>query len=407
MAIEYRALAPEQWDHFFDRVERGFGGPADPRPHREQWHRVFEFGRTTTAWDGEELIGTAGAFTFRLTVPGGSAVGTAGVTMVTVQPTHRRRGVLTAMMRRQLDDFRERGEPVAVLTASEPAIYGRFGYGIGTRQLRASIDTSRVSFFAPEGADAVRMRLVDPAQARERCEEIYAELVPGRAGMLVRQPGWDTQALVPPSQPGSGPLLCVLAERDGRVRGYARYSVTPSWSPAGADGTIHLRDIEALDPVVYAALWRYLAGIDLSTQISVHNRPIDDAVQHLVSDIRRCNLSFRDGLHVRLVDVGEALAARTYTVPVEVVFDVEDPFCPWNSGRWKLVGDAKGASCERSAEPADLALDVRELGAVYLGGLSLRAMGAAGLVRELREGALAATSAAFLTDPAPWLPHGF
>jgi predicted acetyltransferase len=159
--------------------------------------------------------------------------------------------------------------------------------------------------------------------------------------------------------------------------------------------------------VTYAALWDFLTSIDLTSKLTFNNRPADDPVQHLVSDIRRCLFGFRDGLHVRLVDVAAALAARTYSAPVDVVLDVEDAFCPWNTGRWRLTGDPKGASCERTAEPAELTLSVRDLGVAYLGGYGLPALAAAGLVRELRPGALAEASTAFRSGLEPWLPHGF
>jgi predicted acetyltransferase len=406
MTIELRTLQPEQWDLFFDRISRAFHNPHDPDEVRERWRRVTECERTLTAWDGDELIGTTGSYSFGITVPGGREVATAGVTMVTVQPTHRRRGVLTSMMRRQLDDVRGRGEPIAALTASEPAIYGRFGYGIATWELHGSVDTARVVLTAPEGADEVRLRLVAPPDALDSCEAVYRGLVSGRPGMLARRPGWDLAPLTdPPStREGAGPLVCVLAEAGGSVRGYARYSITPH---PGANDTVNVRDIAALDPATYAALWRFLTSIDLVAQVAFDNLPTDDPLLHLVSDPRRCALTTRDSLHLRLVDVGAALGARTYTAPVDTVLDVADAFCPWNSGRWRLTGDAEGATCERTDRPADLALDVKELGAAYLGGTTLRAMAGAGLVRELAPGALAAASTAFSTDRAPWLPHGF
>ncbi|MCL2734488.1 MAG: GNAT family N-acetyltransferase [Actinomycetia bacterium] len=406
---DVRVLQADQWELFFDRLERGFGGPPDPVEERALWRRIVDFDRMVAAWDGEELVGTAGAFSFRMTLPGGAAADVPGVTMVSVQPTHRRRGVLTAMMRHQLDDFRDRGEPFAVLTASEPAIYGRFGYGIASRQMRGTVDTTRVSFHAPEGTDRVRFRLVPPAEAVEVCEAIYAQTVPQRPGMLARRPGWEQEPVLdPPSaRDGAGELLCVLAEVDGEVRGYARYATQPVWSHRGPDGTVRLRDLEALDPVTCAALWRYLSGVDLMSRITFWNRPLDDALLQLVSDIRRCDLGFRDGLHLRLVDLPAALSARTYAAPVDVVLDVEDAFCPWNSGRWRLTGDPKGADCVRTADSAELSLSVKELGAAYLGGPSLRSMAGAGLVRELRPGALAAASAAFRSDAEPWLPHRF
>ncbi|GGX50841.1 GNAT family N-acetyltransferase [Streptomyces minutiscleroticus] len=411
MTTELRVLEPAEFDHWYARLELAFGGVAEAPEERALWQELTEHGRSLGVWDGDECVGTAGAFTFRLSVPGGAAVPAAGVTMVSVAATHRRRGVLRSMMRRQLDDVRSWGEPLAVLTASEPAIYGRFGYGIATQQLHARIDTARVSLAVPQGTDDVRLRFAEPGApgVRDACEAVYARLVPGRPGMLVRRPGWERLPVLDPesARKGSSPLQCVLAERDGEVVGYARYFNRPEWDESGAKGTIALRDLEALDPAAYAALWRMLFDIDLTSAVETYNRPVDDAWQHLVSDIRRCQVGVRDSLHVRLVDVGAALEARTYQAPVDVVFEVQDAFCPWNEGRWRLTGDAKGASCERTADPADLSLSVRELGAAYLGGASLTSLAAAGRVRELRQGALAEAALGFSSTVAPWLPHGF
>ncbi|MCM2428398.1 GNAT family N-acetyltransferase [Streptomyces sp. RKAG337] len=410
MTTELRVLDAGQWDDWYGKLERAFGGPAESREERALWRELTDCERSLAAWDGDEIAGTAGAFSFRLSVPGGALVPAAGVTMVSVQPTHRRRGVLTSMMRRQLDDVRAAGEPLAVLTASEPAIYGRFGYGQATDQMRLEIDTNRVRLNLPAGTDRVRLRIVAPTAAREACEAVYAQRVAVRPGMLARQPGWDRLPLLDPkgNRDGAGELLCVLAEVDGEVRGYARYAVRPIWSPAtGPDGTVLLRDVEALDPVAYAALWNFLFGLDLTSSVRIRNRPADDPVLHLVSDVRRSGIGLRDGLFVRTVDVAAALEARTYAAPVDVVLDVEDAFCPWNAGRWRLAGDAKGATCARTGDSADLALSARELGAAYLGGFSLSALAAAGRIKELRPGALAEASAAFASDVKPWLPHGF
>ncbi|GAA1895720.1 GNAT family N-acetyltransferase [Streptantibioticus ferralitis] len=409
MTVELRVLEPEQWDGWYGQLERAFGGVAEDPEERALWRDLTEYERSIGAWDGGEVVGTAGAFSFRLSVPGGALVAAAGVTMVSVRTTHRRRGVLTSMMRRQLDDIRRLGEPLAVLTASEPPIYGRFGYGLGTGQLRMEIDTDRVRLAAPEGAAGVRLRLVSPRAGSAACEAVYARRVAGRPGMLERRPGWERLPLLdPPSERhGAGELQCVLAERDGEVAGYARYAVKPDWDGSGPKGSVLLQGVEALDPAAYAVLWRYLFDVDLTSTLKTYNRPVDDPVLHLVSDIRRCKLSPRDGMFVRLVDVGAALAARTYATPVDVVLDVEDAFCPWNEGRWRLSGDAKGACCERTTDPADLALSVRELGSAYLGGFGLASLAGAGRVRELRPGAVAEAGTAFGNDLAPWLPHGF
>ncbi|MCX4693348.1 GNAT family N-acetyltransferase [Streptomyces sp. NBC_01408] len=414
MALEMRVLRSDEWDVWFDQLELAFGGVSESPPWRELYRSLTEPERSLGVWDGTECVGSASAFSFRLSVPGGAVVPAAGVTMVGVAPTHRRRGVLSSLMRRQLDDVRAGGEPLAVLTASDPAIYGRFGYGTATYALSVEVDTARVRLAVPPGTDEVRLRLVDPQQALADCERVYAELVTRRPGMPARQPGWERSAVTDPPEDreGASPLKCVVAERaDGGVAGYARYRVKPDWDPAGAAGKVEVADLDALDPAATAALWRYLFSIDLTWTVRARKRPVDDPLLHLVSDVRRSRPTTRDALHVRLVDLPAALEARTYGTAVDVVLEVEDAFCPWNAGRWRLTAgagaDAGKVSCTRTGEPAELALSVRELGAAYLGGTALTSLAAAGRVRELRPGALTEASRAFAGDVAPWLPHGF
>ncbi|MFC9845162.1 GNAT family N-acetyltransferase [Streptomyces sp. NPDC060223] len=409
MTTDVRVLRQTEWDAWYDNLVRAFGGVPEPSEERALDNALTEYDRSIGIWDGDQVVGTAGAFSFRVTVPGGASVPAAGITMVSVAATHRRRGLLRSMMRRQLDDIRGWGEPLAVLTASEPAIYGRFGYGIATEQLNAEIDTSRVRLSVPPGTDDVRLRYAAPADVLDACEAVYARLVPGRPGMLARQPGWERIQVLDPEEHrhGASPLQCVVAERDDEVVGYARFRVKSEYGHSGHDDVVRLEDLEGLDLAARAALWRFLFDLDLASSLHTRGRPVDEDWQYLVSDIRRCNLKLKDALHLRLVEVGAALEARTYQTPVDLVFEVEDAFCPWNEGRWRLSGDAKGASCVRTEDPADLALSVRELGAAYLGGVSLASLGAAGRVRELRQGALAEASVAFSSTVAPWLPHGF
>lgn len=414
MTTDLRVLTPADWDRWYQVLELAFGGVQDTAEERGLWRELAEHERFLGAWDDDECVGTAGAFSFGLTVPGGARVPAAGITMVSVTPTHRRRGLLTSMMRRQLDDVRSWGEPLAVLTASEPAIYGRFGYGAATQDLYAEIDTNRVTLAPPAAsgtAGGVRLRQVtphDPA-VRDACEAVYAAQVPARPGMVARGTGWEKLPLVDARAvtDGMSPLLCVLAERDGEVVGFTLYRVKPEWDRTGPSGSVQLRELYAHDREAYATLWRFLFDIDLTSTLVARNRPVDDPFQHLVSDVRRCALRVRDALYVRLVDVGAALEARTYQAPVDVVFEVEDAFCPWNEGRWRLTGDAKGASCVRTADQPDLALSVRELASAYLGGVSLTSLAGAGRVSEVRGGALTEASVAFGSDVAPWLPHGF
>jgi predicted acetyltransferase len=406
---ELRVLRQDEWSQWYETLIRAFSGVPESAEEKALYASLTQADRSIGLWERKRCVGTAGAFGFRMTVPGGAEVPAAGVTMVSVAATHRRRGLLTAMMRRQLDDVRSWGEPLAVLTASEPGIYGRFGYGAATYQISAEIDTDRVRLSVPDGTDDVRLEYAAPAEVLDACEAVYARLVPGRPGMLARRPGWERVGLLDPEskREGASPLQCVVARRDGEVTGYARFRVRPAWGDEGPRGTVALSELAGLDPATRAALWRFLFGIDLTSTLAVRGRPVDEEWQYQVSDIRRCRPAVRDALYVRLVDVAAALTARTYLAPVDVVLEVEDAFCPWNAGRWRLSGDAKGATCERTSDAADLALSARELGAAYLGGVSLGSLAAAGRVREVRPGALAEASVGFGSDVAPWLPHGF
>jgi predicted acetyltransferase len=409
MTIELATLAAPQWDTWYEGLEWAFGGLPESPEERGLWRDLTELDRSMAAWDRERMVGSLTAFSLALSVPGGSVVPAAGVSMVSVAPTHRRRGLLRTMMRRALEDYRDTGEPLAVLTASEPGIYGRFGYGVASQMLTAEIDLHRTNLAMPPGVDDIELRVADPAAEAERCEELYARLVPTRPGMLRRRTGWERLPLLDPPQErgGASPRRCVLAERDGELLGYARYALKPEWDAAGPKGTVIVRDLDAAEPAAYAALLRFLSGIDLMATLSLRNRPVDDPFLHLVSDVRRCRLGVQDRLHLRPVHVGAALAARAYATEVDVVLGVSDAFCPWNEGRWRLSGSRKGATCERTEDAADVELTVRALGAAYLGGASLLSLAGAGLVREVRPGALTAVATAFGNPVAPWLPHGF
>ncbi|WHM38730.1 GNAT family N-acetyltransferase [Streptomyces sp. BPTC-684] len=411
MTVDVRALDPADFDQWYGAVDRAFGGvPEDPELE-QFWRTVIDPARCLAVYEGPTVVGTTQTFALPVSVPGGGFVPTGALSAVSVAATHRRRGILTSMIRRQLDVLREEGVPLAVLTASEPGIYGRYGFGLATQQMSLEIDSSRVRVEVPEGGDDVTLRYAPSfAEAAEACEAVYARSIGTRAGMFLRTPGWERHALIDPPgfRDGGSPAQCVLASRgDGEVVGYVRFHTKPVWDAAGPKGVVTLRDICADDPAVYGALWRFLCDIDLTSTVKAGNRPVDDPLLHLVSDVRRCGVRVRDGLYVRLVDVGSGLSSRSYSSPVDVVFDVSDSFCGWNAGRWRLSGDGKGAVCSRTADRADVALSARDLGAVFLGGVSLSALASAGRVRELREGALTEATTAFATPLAPWLPHGF
>ncbi|MFE2240876.1 GNAT family N-acetyltransferase, partial [Streptomyces virginiae] len=225
MDLEMRVLQQAEWDVWFDHLELAFGGVAEPPEGRTLFRALTEPDRALGVWQGETCVGSAAAFSFRLSVPGGALVPTAAVSFVGVAPTHRRRGVLGSLMRRQLDDVRAAGEPLAVLTASDPAIYGRFGYGLASYSMSLEIDTTRVRLEVPPGTDEVRLRLADPEESLAACERVYAGLVTRRPGAPARQPGWERMAVTdPPGERGGGlsPLRLVVGRGGGTGGGGTR-----------------------------------------------------------------------------------------------------------------------------------------------------------------------------------------
>jgi predicted acetyltransferase len=393
--------------HWADAVEtdgHAFGSTM-PTEVTDLERGLMEPGRSIGAFDGPRPVGIATAYSFDLTVPGGGAPA-AGVSWVGVLPTHRRRGVLRSLMTHLLDDLHGRGrEPLAVLWASEPQIYGRFGYGLATRAYSLAVPRSADALRPDAPTDPrVRLRLV-PADDWELTAGVYDQVAGARPGMLGRDEPWWQRAVrdVPSMREGRSELRCVVAEDEDGVRGYARYATKPDWSPGQPTGTVHVREVIATDPAARAALYRYLFDLDLMGSTDLWNVPVDDPVLYWLQNLRAASPSWKDALYVRLVEVASALTARRYASPVEVVLEISDPLCSWNDGRWRLVAD-DGVRCERTEREADLAMSVTELGAAYLGGTPLADLAMAGRVEERTKGSLRTTSAAFMTSPAPWCP---
>lgn len=406
--LPIRAIEPAELDAFSAATERAFSGHGG-EDEREIDRRIFEYERTLAAYDGDAIVATAGAFSLEMTVPGGPAP-VAGVTVVGVVPTHRRRGLLTGLMTRQLGDLREQGrEPVAALWASEPAIYGRFGYGLACQHLSVTVRRGWNRFLPSAPAETGRLVLDEPAKVRADLGRVFDAVRRARPGHFARSPGfWDMRLFDPERRRnGAGPLTCVVHEGPDGVDGYALYAAKQHWDDGGPEGTISVREVTATNPVAHAGLWRFLCDIDLMASVTGWTAT-DDPLLHLLTDPRRATPVVKDNLWVRVVDVGRALTGRGYAAPVDVVIDVADTGCPWNAGRWRLAADAAGATCDRTSEGADLALTGTELGAVYLGGTTLAALAAAGRVTELRRGALEPASMALASaGRAPYCPQIF
>ena len=406
MDIEIGPLGADRFDEAIGVLSTAFG--HEPRPWEVEHERpLWEADRSLGAFDGGDLVGVASAQTREVTVPG-ATVPLAAVVGVGVLPTHRRRGVLTALMRRQLEDIRAREEAVAALWASEGAIYQRYGYGLGTLTVHFRIDRRHVSFLRdPRSRGAVR--LVDPETAAGAFPPIYDRVREGRPGMLDRPEGWWRYLLSDPEQEreGFGAYFHAVYESPEGHDGYARYRLKPQWSAQGADHLLEIEELMAATPEAYEALWRYCLDIDLVGRIEGWKRPVDEPLPFMLAEPRRLVLEVRDGIWVRLVDLPRALAGRRYAAPGAVTVDVRDGFCPWNEGTYLLEGGPEEAACTPTDADAELVVDAADLGAAFLGGVSLATLLRAGRVQEARPGAVARADAMLRWDPAPWSPHVF
>jgi predicted acetyltransferase len=374
-----------------------------PDDDRERDRLVFEPARNLLVVDGETIVGNAGVYTREMTVPGGVTVPAAHVTMVGVSPTYRRRGALTRLMGRQLRDVRAVGEPLAALWASEGRIYQRYGYGLASTKLAFEIDGREVRLSERTSAAGVRLRDAAAADARKELAQVYERVRLTRPGWSSRDERWWEWNLEDPAsrRHGATPKRALLAEgRDG-VDGYALWRTKSSWRPTGPEGETQVAELVAATPDAYAALWRFLLSVDLTRAVRYGYAATDEPLVHLVNEPRRLGARYGDALWVRLVDVPDALAARRYAAPVDVVLEVNDALLPDNAGRWRLRAAGDDVTCTLSADPADLVCDVADLGAAYLGGVSLAALAAGGRVVERHPGALAAASAAFGWHRAP------
>jgi predicted acetyltransferase len=349
-----------------------------------------------------------------MTVPG-AALPVAGVTAVSVLPSHRRRGVLRSLMRRQLAALAARGaEPVAVLWASETPIYARYGYGRASSNAYFRFERGDGAMAATAPADpALSLRLAEPQAAIAELAKVYETVLPAQPGFFARSDDWWGRLLhdEPDERHGFGPLRCLLAGDGSGVRGYALYATAERWhDPTGLpDCPLVVRELIAADPAAGAALWHDLLTRDLVSAVTAEYRSAEDPVLYQVLDQRRARAQVSDGLWVRIIDLPGALTRRAYSCPVDVVLEVSDELLAGNAGRWRLHAEGPGAdvSCDRTDRSADLALGIRELGAAYLGGTRLGTLAAAGLVHELRPGTLNRLSAAMTWDPAPWCPQLF
>ena len=398
MTVDVRACRPEEVAQGLLPIFHFFGSTPSADAVA-MFDRLMPPGRLHAAFEDGRAVGGAGVFPFELTVPGGR-VRAAGVTVVGVLPSHRRRGILTALQRAQLDDVHARGEPVAYLWASEAGIYGRFGYGMASLAGEIELPRDRSAYaqpFEPRG----RVRLVDRNEALKQAQPVYDRVAHETPGMFGRsRDWWELRALADPEwrRRGGGEMACALLEVDGEVEAYALYRLHPAFEHFTSTGRTEVIEALAVSPEATAELWRFLLDVDWMSRIEARLLPVDHPLFFLLAEPRRMQFMLSDALWVRLVDVGGALSGRSYLGDDEIVLDVLDAFCPWNEGRWRVA--AGGA--ERTDAAADLRLEVSALGSVYLGGFTFAELARASRVEELQPGALARADELFRGDRAPW-----
>ncbi|WP_410652973.1 GNAT family N-acetyltransferase [Amycolatopsis sp. cmx-4-54] len=394
--MKIRSTTAEDRDVFVDTMFTAFA--RFPDTAGETWSALeLDRGLLAVTEDGRP-VGTAAAYSFELTLPGEVVVPVAGVTAVGVLPSHRRRGVLSAMMRHQLAEFRERGEFISVLLASEALIYRRFGYGPATYTGRLTVQRHRAAF---AGGTAVgSIEVLRRAECGELLEEIYDRYRRARPGALSRPHRWWSLGAGQPPISRAARYIAVHRDADGSPDGYASYSLTEP-STLTVDETI------AVDDEVSTALARFMLEHDLTTEVVFKHCPPDHPLRWQLEDFRAGEVGDdTDWLWVRLLDVPRALTARGWSTDGELVLDVDDPALG-ERGRYLLTVRGGEADCVPTDTEPDLSLDVSDLGSIYLGGTAPSLLVRAGRVRAHRPGAAALADALFRTERSPHCLHWF
>ncbi|MCX5384728.1 GNAT family N-acetyltransferase [Streptomyces sp. NBC_00083] len=409
--MEIRSTTSEDLDVFVNTVHAAFGHfPESPVEGGGLWWSALETDRCLLALTEEgRPVGTAATHSFELTLPGGSLVPAPGVTAVGVLPSHRRRGVLSAMMRHQLAQLRAQGASLSVLLASEATIYGRFGYGPATYTARLTVPRHKAALAVPRahkaaGAPAVgeengSVEVLRRAECGEILEEVYDRYRRAQPGALSRpHRWWALRAGQPPISPAPR-YIAVHRDNDGVPDGYASYSIT--------SGTLTVDETIALDDAVFTALARLVLGHDLVTQVVFRHVPPDHPLRWQFADFCAAEVSGdSDWLWVRLLDVPRALTARGWLTDGELVLDVDDPFLG-ERNRYLLTTRAGKAECVPTHREPDLSLDISDLGSIYLGGTTPSTLVRAGHIHAHHPGAAPLADALFRAERSPHCLHWF
>nr|WP_042192018.1 GNAT family N-acetyltransferase [Kibdelosporangium sp. MJ126-NF4] len=347
-------------------------------------------------------VGSAYIYDSEMAVPGGATLPMSGLARVGVRADFRRRGVLTELMRFQFADARSNGQILSTLHASESGIYGRFGYGIGTRSRELQLHRPRIRADVPVSG---RVRMLTTAEAQAQIESLYGRIGWYRTGMMSRGKDWWAVQF-DRAMRGDEPYLAAVHSGPDGDDGYVLYKAIPDESYVNTDfgSTLEVFDLVGANQAARNDLWRFLCEIDLVKDIQAHARPVDEPVELLLEDSRSCiTRNIDDEAWVRLVDVPAALNARSYGAADPVAVAVKDAFLPENSGTYLISRDGVTAT---SAQP-DLTLDVSTLGTLYFGAWSPSTLAATGRIDVHDPAATARADLLFQADSIPWCGTGF
>ena len=390
--IEYRK---NTWDEFARvkitnaRGENGYMKETDLNAHR----LIFEPDRAWSAFDGDHMVGNCVSYPMLMNIPGGS-IPIAAVASVSVQATHRRRGINRSMMRLQLEDIYSRNEPLAVLQASESIIYGRYGYGMSSFEDSLSIMKEHGAYaheFQPIG----QLFFCEEDEARTIFPDIYQSAIKNRVGTTGREDNWWKFRFLEPGLKGGDPRSWFVKHvESGKNTGYVRYTV---------DGRVlHILELISSTFEAYSALWRFCLDMDLVDTITAAHRPVDEELRWMLADPRRLISSSEDRSWIRLVDVKAALENRSFSSEGSLTIRIKDDFLPWNDGVYTLSTDGKESECVLSGKSPDITVSTSDVAAAYLGGVSFSLLARSGRIDEGTPGSLDLIDRLFSTDRKPW-----
>jgi predicted acetyltransferase len=394
--VEIRSATDADWPAISLLDATSFGRFGHPES-LSAWRSMMPADGTVLACDGGDIVGMAHYLDMRLTVPGGAVLPMAGITIVGVAPTHRRRGILRAMYTELHNRIASAKYPIAGLTASEGGIYGRFGYGPATIEQVLTVDR-RFARFRHDAPDPGGVRMVKPVDRRDDLREIYERWRVNTPGGLIRpQALWDELLADRERDRRGGTQWFAFVHPDG----YALYRVF------GDDPMfVRVGEFTAVTTDAHVALCRALLGLDLMEKVDFGTHPADP-LPYLLADPRLARLTHHeDDLWLRIMDIPTALEARTYQAELSTVIEISDGFRS-DGGRFALQINNGKARCTPTDAAAEVQMDLDVIGSLYLGAHRASAFAAANRLHTNDSGLIQRLDAAFVSDVPAQLGFGF